>query len=364
MVKQCDSTNCPTDILLFGYFGFGNWGDELMLTAFLEHVRQLGAGDIVAISGAPEHTRKLHNVRAIGRFNIPAMLREFKLADCAIGCGGSLLQDATSLRSLLYYIMLIMLAHHFDAKVLLIAQGIGPVKRRISRWLARYALRTCDLITLRDEQSYRIAIELGASESNTHVTADLAFLLAPPFQCAPPDDDMTIGVALRQWRLHSRVVPEVATALSNIGSRMGVKQVRCISFHPAVDEPIHQALMERLKGMVVEICRPQSLHQLWRCVEGVHVLICARLHAVILGLLTGIPTIALRYDPKVSAIMHAWEPQLCLDWNNVTAEMITKCVHRCVNEWEHLHATALSLAHRAHLAAVKNIILLSQHWKC
>lgn len=335
-----------------------------MLMAFLEHTRRLGAIDTAVISGAPKWTRKLHNVRAIGRFNIPAILREFQHADCAIGCGGSLLQDATSLRSLLYYIMLIKFARCFNAKVLLIAQGIGPLKRRLSQRLARYALKTCDLITLRDERSFQIAIELGAPINNARVTADLAFLLAPPFQCTPPKNDITIGVALRQWQSHNRVVPEVATALSHINNQMGVKQVRCISFHPTADEHIHRALMDGLEGMTVEICCPQKLHQLWQCIKGVHVLICARLHAVILGLLTGTPIIALSYDPKVSAIMHAWQPKLCLEWSEVNAEMIIERMHWCIDDWEHLHATALSFAHRAHLASMQNVTLVSQYLEC
>ena len=56
------------NIVISGYYGFANAGDEAMLTAIIESLRQLeGDMHITVLTGNPERTTKQHDVRAIGR---------------------------------------------------------------------------------------------------------------------------------------------------------------------------------------------------------------------------------------------------------------------------------------------------------
>ena len=55
-----------------------------------------------------------------------------KDSELIISGGGSLLQDVTSKRSLLYYLSIIGLGKLFGKKVMLFAQGIGPIR---AKWL-------------------------------------------------------------------------------------------------------------------------------------------------------------------------------------------------------------------------------------
>ena len=46
--------------------------------------------------------------------------------DILVSGGGSLLQDATSVKSLFYYLWVIFMAQFYKKQVLIFAQGIGP----------------------------------------------------------------------------------------------------------------------------------------------------------------------------------------------------------------------------------------------
>ena len=58
-----------TRLVISGYYGFGNAGDEAMLAAILEAILEVVPdADITVISGNPGHTAANHGVKAIGRF--------------------------------------------------------------------------------------------------------------------------------------------------------------------------------------------------------------------------------------------------------------------------------------------------------
>ena len=90
-------------LVISGYYGFGNAGDEAMLAAILEAILEVvPEADITVISGNPRHTAEKHGVKAVGRFDVTGIFNAIKRCDLLISGGGSLLQDVTSNRSLDY----------------------------------------------------------------------------------------------------------------------------------------------------------------------------------------------------------------------------------------------------------------------
>ncbi|WP_436570579.1 polysaccharide pyruvyl transferase family protein, partial [Klebsiella pneumoniae] len=69
--------------------------------------------------------------------------------DLLLSGGGSLLQDTTSLRSLLYYLWVQRVAWRARKPVMYYAQGLGPLRRRLSRRLVAAAARRAAYITVR-----------------------------------------------------------------------------------------------------------------------------------------------------------------------------------------------------------------------
>lgn len=116
-------------ILVSGYYGFGNLGDEAILAALCQDLVSLGISrrQIVVPSGNPQQTAAEHGVSVLGRCDLKGIWRVLSSARCMVSGGGSLLQDATSKRSLPYYLSLVELALLRRVPVVMYAQGLGPI---------------------------------------------------------------------------------------------------------------------------------------------------------------------------------------------------------------------------------------------
>ena len=100
--------------MLSGYYGFGNAGDEAVLSGILSSLSEALDGDITVLSSNPAYTLEHHNVSAVHRYKqlLPAVAG----CDLLISGGGSLLQDATSKRSIYYYLAVLRLAQIMGKK--------------------------------------------------------------------------------------------------------------------------------------------------------------------------------------------------------------------------------------------------------
>ena len=142
-----------TKVVLSGYYGFDNFGDEAIAHVLSKKLKAAGAEKITFISSNPQKTSKLHDVESCGMFEfIPALIK----SDVLISGGGSLLQDVTSLKSLIYYLLVIYTAIIFGKKVEIFAQGIGPINSKIGQILTKFALINAEKITVRDKKSQEI----------------------------------------------------------------------------------------------------------------------------------------------------------------------------------------------------------------
>jgi polysaccharide pyruvyl transferase WcaK-like protein len=64
-------------------------------------------------------------------------------------------------------------------RVVIYGAGVPSIKGTIKKKMARYALNSVDLVTVRETVSYRNLADLGAIFQHTHLTADLSFLMEP-----------------------------------------------------------------------------------------------------------------------------------------------------------------------------------------
>lgn len=125
-----------TKVLISGYYGFKNFGDEAILSVLVSHLKEIGA-DITVFSSDTVYTSKKYSVNSVRSFYMPDVLKEIQNTDVLISGGGSLLQDVTSLKSLVYYSFIIALALLFNKKVIIFAQGIGPVNNKFAQFIVK-----------------------------------------------------------------------------------------------------------------------------------------------------------------------------------------------------------------------------------
>ena len=141
-------------VLVSGYYGFSNAGDDAILEAIQQSVQGKDIGFTV-LSNDPALTWNQYGMDAAPRFRVGAVLSALRRCDVLLSGGGSLLQDTTSTRSLLYYLSVIRCAQWLGKPVMLYANGIGPVRRPANRRRVRRAVDRAALVTLRDHSSAR-----------------------------------------------------------------------------------------------------------------------------------------------------------------------------------------------------------------
>ena len=292
-------------LTLSGYYGYGNAGDEAVLAGLTQGfraARPAGELEIVALSGNPSETEKMHGIGAADRYQAGPLLQAIRRSDLFLSGGGSLLQDKTSSHSIFYYLGVVRLAQMLGKKTMFIAQGIGPLHLARSRRLTASVANRLSAITVRDPDSATLLREIGVRNVPVEVTADPALLLRPE-GLPMPASGSGFGVALRPWMGQEGIAGHVADACLQAG--LGEHRALLFPMQPESDRPLAEQFGQKwhLAGRAT-LCSPEKgLSALLSNMASGEMMIGMRLHALILAAACGVPSVALSYDPKVEAFM-------------------------------------------------------------
>jgi len=289
-------------VLFSGYYGLGNAGDEAVLAASVGMFRARRPElSLTVLSGSPAQTRERLNVQAIPRMQPGAVFGQLGRTDLFLSGGGSLLQDATSLKSLLYYLLLLRMAQQRRIKTMVFAQGIGPLHRPAAQRLTAKVLSRVDAITVRDSDSADLLRRIGVSGPEIEVTADPVFALTPRVtdrvsSVAPTPP--AFAVALRPWPGVEQILDPLAEAL---GRFEGEVALQAWPLFLEQDLPICEQLAARVPTMTV---MRQSLDPAeWMALAGwTDAVVAMRLHGLIFAAARAVPIFGISYDPKVEAL--------------------------------------------------------------
>lgn len=296
-------------VLVSGYYGFGNAGDEAILMAIVESLKKIDKDILItALSANPETTKKFHKINAIQRTNPLAIIREIIKADLVISGGGGLLQDVTSSRSIPYYLLIVYLAKKLGKRVMFYANGVGPVYRNLNKQMIKKVANTVDLITVRDEESKKQLENLGVEKPSIIVTADPAFVLKPiddnegqrllENQNIQLDDNrLKVGVSVRPWNL-SKSRKTIAKTCDYLSKTFDAQ----IVFLPMQFPKDYEESMEIVKNMKKNakvLKQPMGPKELLWLSGKMDLIFGMRLHALIFGAMMKVPLMGIVYDPKV-----------------------------------------------------------------
>ncbi len=292
-------------LVILGYYGFGNWGDELSLLATVHDIAAISNQrrlpylcQIIAKDGELSLPFPIP-VEIISRKEIPQLFYALRRSDAVIVGGGSLLQDRTSFRSLCYYTLILRLALVFGKPLCFYGCGFGPLQRRLSRSLVSSILRGSSSIVCRDSESEELALALGAKPKRLYRGIDVVFSLADwlkreglsPF---PPEK---IAFFLRPFfpgdEGKETVLLEAIRALIARG-----KAVELVAFHREWDGEVVSRYAHTLGIPWISFA---SLEEMVRYFQTVGVVFSMRLHPLILATIFGLPWFAFDFDPKMVA---------------------------------------------------------------
>lgn len=294
-------TNNHKHIAVSGYYGFENFGDEAILSVLVKELKQQGYY-VTVFSKNPEKTGLKLGVNSVYTFDLKKLLKTLKESDVLISGGGSLLQDATSLKSLLYYLFVICSAQFFKKDVIIFAQGIGPIRNFVGRLLTKNALKKCKYITVRDEKSL---FRLRGWKLNPDLVSDPVWNM----DIKEYIQMNRVGVQLRSWKGLSQ---KYLFALARqINANFSDKEIYIYSFQDALDLELCKHFEAQLKLVNPQIktvlLNNLTIDETIQSFSNLDFLIGMRYHACLLALKYGIPTLALSYDEKVEKIAKRFE---------------------------------------------------------
>lgn len=311
-------------VVISGYYGFDNVGDEAILFSIIEAMRKVQPNiNITVLSNSPEKTAKTYGVNAVNRWSFSEVSRAIKSADGLISGGGSLLQDETGIKSIPYYTGIIRIAHWYKKPTFVYAQGMGPIRRWISKWIVKSTLNRVHAITVRDYDSKALLEDIGIkkemkvvpdpvlgldgskftnewtkelSEVRDAASASAADATATSNQHKP---NKFITVSVRDWPTEQPYLQKIADCLDRV-VQSGYDVV-FVPMHGEIDEATSQKAATLMREKSYVSPGELSIEEKVSIIGESEVLIGIRLHALIFAAVNHVPFIALSYDPKIDS---------------------------------------------------------------
>lgn len=296
------------NVLMSGYYGFNNSGDEAILLSMHKNIEKLGDNiHITVLSNRPDETKNKYGVNVVYRFSFLEVFRAIRHCDVLLSGGGSLLQDTTSTRSLMYYLSIILLAKLCRKKVMLYANGIGPVSKNSNRHIVKMVVNKADTITLREENSYEELRSMGVTNPNAFVTADPVFTMEGISKEAGlevlknigvPTDRPIVGVSVRNWKGIDQFVDEFAALCDDIYEKYN-RSIVFIVMQVPNDINVSEKVQQKMKNPSFVLKENYSPYEIMGMISAMDFILSMRLHTLIFAARQRIPLIGFVYDPKI-----------------------------------------------------------------
>ena len=302
----------PHRVLMSGYYGFSNAGDDAILQSIRDSLQASGESvEISVLSNDPAQTGGRYGLTAVPRFNLPALWRAVGKCDVLLSGGGSLLQDHTSTRSLLYYLSVMTLARLRGKKVMLYANGIGPVNRPANRRRVRRAVEKADLVTLRDHNSRQELESMGVTRTDLHVTADPVFSMNWADNVRVDEVLRTAGlssdqpfavVSVRSWSGMTDFPTRLAKVCDHLYTAHGLTCL-FVLMQPHLDRDVSRQVISQMTSPALLLDQPLTPAEIMGVIARSRLCLAMRLHTLIFAARAGVPLAGLVYDPKVSSYL-------------------------------------------------------------
>jgi polysaccharide pyruvyl transferase WcaK-like protein len=331
-------------VIIRGYFGVGNLGDELLLGAIVRLFLARG-WKVTAMSLDPDRTRLEHGIEVVRRGDKPfdalhAIPHLRRARVCLLGPGGILQAYDHAYASLFAYTLTARVAKRLGLKVGLLGVGAGPIATMAARRAVRSVLRRVDAVLFRDEPSRDLAAPGRGAADGVLVAPDLAFLpgLEEPGETVALGTRHPIGFA----PVRTRNAPPGSRPASAASYRAevaagilaalppGTTRVPGFAFHETEDSVEVRDFAPQFEsaGIVLEVSPGAgTLAGARAWIDSCELVVVSRFHALALAILRGLPVVVLTYHPKVRDLailagLEAWT----LPCDRVRADEITACI--------------------------------------
>jgi len=303
------------DIILSGYYGFMNIGDDALLYSIINNLKHIEEDiKILILSRNPVETTKIIGVDSISRFNLFSIISTMKRSDLFIYGGGTLIQESTSTRSLLYYLGTMYLAKLLGLKTMLYANGVKLLKKKFNIIVTRYVMNKIDLITLREKISLEQLNKLKINKPKILLTADPAVTTYPCSNSRVkeifnkekmPIEQKYMGISLREWKGYEKTFsPIIAKFADYIFEKYNIVSVFIPMQRKYIDDSkLSKTIANLMSSKSYTLSSYYTAEETMGVIKNMELIIGMRLHTLIFSTCCTVPSIALEYEPKVSSFM-------------------------------------------------------------
>jgi len=315
-------------IVIAGWAGAGNTGDELLTSWAVSEVRSAG-GEPIVLSVDPADTERRHAAKSAKAMSLAAVRTILRADGLIVGPGGTL-QDSTSIWSLPAHCARPLMARLSRIPVVGAGLGVGPVTRHGSSYLLRMALGGAARVVVRDSPSVDL---LRRSNVFAECAPDAMFAAAPGLVDASSVVRDRIVVSLRKTEIRgtvrtnrsNEVTPDLdawSESLAGLRTHLGVP-IRFVSFDPGRDHQLHERLAEMIADCeLVQVDNLSAPAEIARAT----VTVTARYHAAVLSASLRRPVVVLDQGSKLPALVSQVGGGATLTEPNISAESLCRAV--------------------------------------
>lgn len=321
-------------ILLAGYYGFGNLGDEAILEMSIRQTLEITERkNITVLSGNKEATSKKYNVNTIDRYNIFSIVNKLSKSDALVFGGGSLLQDITSKRSIYYYLFLIKLAKLMKNKVIMLSQGIGPIVNENSLNAVQGTLGLVDYITVRDKHSKEFLEKLGMDKNKIFLSTDPVInLRAGENYISKHNGRKKVCFSLRNWKN-----VDVDEKIIQLTEKLISHNIECyfIPFYYSEDMELINEVEKKIGNKAVYYKEKLTTNEAFDIIKNMDVLVGVRLHSLIFAAAANVPFVAVSYDHKVDHFVNSVNMSVSCNIESIDVDLVlAEILDKIANEDE------------------------------
>ncbi|MGG2066998.1 MULTISPECIES: polysaccharide pyruvyl transferase CsaB [unclassified Bacillus (in: firmicutes)] len=292
-------------LVLSGYYGFYNVGDEAILQSIIQALQEEHPNiELIVLSNDPDYTQKMYGVEAVNRWNIKAIYGAIKKSDGLISGGGSLLQDKTSVKSILYYTAIMRIARLLKKPYYIYAQGIGPITKKHNRLLVKWHVSRAAYVSVRDEDSFLYLKEIGMKK-------DIALVPDPVLACKPEKKSdwlqehslhgNVIAVSVRDWDAKEDYKKKLAEALKKL--KQEGYHILFVPMHGPYDQQASRDVINLMGEEAHMLPYKMDIDEKMSILSQCSLLIGMRLHALIFSAVANTPMVGISYDPKIDSFL-------------------------------------------------------------
>ncbi len=327
--------------VLCGAYGKGNAGDEAILKAIISSLRGIDEDmPIYVMSRKPMETRLQNHVNSFFIFDIFKLHRALRKTKLFISGGGTLIQDVTSTRSLLFYLYAIRAAARAGSKIEMYGCGIGPISKAGNRRkTARVLNELVDVISLRDSVSVELLKEMGVIRPEIVLAADPTVNLPSVdgetvrqsfLSIGAEPDERKIIFCLRAWDKFNDYSP-VTEAAEYAYSELGLTPVFLPMEYPR-DLAIAREIAGRLKCRHIVSLRRHSIEELRGMLASAELVVGMRLHSLVFAASGGAPVLGISYDLKVSSFIKDSGAKRLIELEELSAEKLKENIRAAIQD--------------------------------